>query len=239
MDEPATVPLDHVERTDDELAARATGLLAEMQRRRSVRHFRPDPVPRAVVEDAIRIAASAPSGANLQPWTWVLVGDPDVRASIREAAEAEERAFYDHRAPGEWLDALAHLGTDWRKPHLTDAPWLVVLFRHRYEVDGRTRRRNYYSKESVGIAAGFFVSALHQIGLTTLTHTPSPMGFLRELLGRPEHEEPELLFPVGRPAVAARVPALERRPFDEVCVEVTALPSDAPRRPDHDSEATP
>lgn len=216
-----TVPLDPVVLDDAAMRARARELAALMARRRSVRDFSSEPVPREVVEDCLRVAATAPSGANLQPWTFVLVGDHAVRASIREAAEAEERAFYDHRAPDEWRDALAHLGTDASKPHLTDAPWLVVLFRHRHEVgpDGQ-RVRNYYSKESVGIAAGFLLAALHQVGLVALTHTPSPMGFLREVLGRPAHEEPELLIPVGRPAPACRVPAIERRPFDEVLVRV-------------------
>jgi iodotyrosine deiodinase len=216
-----TVPLDHDEVDDATMRARARDLASLMARRRSVRHFSSAPVPREVVEDCVRVAASAPSGANLQPWTWVLVGDPEVRRSIRAAAEAEERAFYDHRAPDAWRDALSHLGTDASKPHLTDAPWLLVLFRHRHEVGpDRERIRNYYSKESAGIAAGFLLAALHQVGLVALTHTPSPMGFLREVLGRPAHEEPELLVPVGRPAPGCRVPAIHRRPFDEVLVRV-------------------
>lgn len=221
MPEIATVPLDHEHVDDATMRARARALADLMARRRSVRDFSPEPVPREVVEDCVRVAASAPSGANLQPWTWVLVGDPDVRARIREAAEAEERAFYDHRATEDWKDALTHLGTDATKPHLTDAPWLLVLFRHRYEVtaDGE-RVRNDYSKESAGIAAGFLLAALHQVGLVALTHTPSPMGFLREVLGRPPHEEPELLVPVGRPAPGCRVPAITRRSLGEVLVRV-------------------
>lgn len=221
MPDVPTVPLDHVHVDDDEMRARARTLAELMARRRSVRDFSTEPVPREVVEDCVRVAATAPSGANLQPWTWVLVGDHDVRVRIREAAEAEEQAFYDHRAPDEWRDALAHLGTDASKPHLTDAPWLLVLFRHRYEVDEQGQRvRNYYSKESVGIAAGFLLAALHQVGLVALTHTPSPMGFLREVLGRPDHEEPELVVPVGRPAPGCRVPAIDRRPLDDVLVRV-------------------
>ena len=221
MAEVPTVPLEHEHVDDATMVARARELATLMARRRSVREFSSDPVPREVVEDCVRVAATAPSGANLQPWTWVLVGDRGVRRRIREAAEAEERAFYDHRAPDEWRDALAHLGTDATEPHLTDAPWLLVLFRHRYEVaDDGTRVRNYYSKESVGIAAGFLLAALHQVGLVALTHTPSPMGFLREVLDRPSHEEPELLVPVGRPAVGCRVPAITRRPFEEVLVRV-------------------
>lgn len=151
----------------------------------------------------------------------MLVGDPGVKAAMREAAEVEERDFYATRATPEWLEALAPLGTDDVKTHLTDAPWVVVLFRHRYEVlaDG-TRRKNYYSKESCGIAAGFLISALHQVGLATLTHTPSPMGFLRDLLGRPANEEAELVLPIGWPAEGAVVPDLARKPLDEILVIV-------------------
>lgn len=219
MADPPMIPLDFDRVPLPEMQERARALLEQARRRRSVRQFSTEPVPRDLVEHAVRIAASAPSGANLQPWTWVVVGDRQVKASIREAAEAEERAFYDERAPDEWLDALAHLGTDAVKTHLTDAPWVVVLFRHRYEVDGQgQRRRNYYSKESVGIAAGFFILALHQIGLATLPHTPSPMGFLRQILDRPDHEEAELVLPVGFPSDDAAVPDIDRRPLDEVLV---------------------
>ncbi len=207
-------------RLPDEVAvATASDLEQQMQTRRSVRHFSDEPVPRELVEQAIRIGASAPSGAHLQPWTWVVIGDQPTKQRLRDAAEAEERAFYAERATPEWLEALAPLGTDEVKEHLTTAPWVVVLFRHRYEVlpDG-TRRKNYYSAESCGIAAGFFIMALHQLGLATLTHTPSPMGFLSELLERPEHEQAFLVLPVGHPAPDARVPDIARRTLDEVSV---------------------
>lgn len=214
-----TRPLDFVRRDEAAMLATARRLSAEMQRRRSVRQFSDEPVPRELVEHALRIGASAPSGAHLQPWTWVVVGDPATKARLRAAAEAEERAFYAERATPEWLAALAPLGTDEVKEHLTTAPWVVVLFRHRHEVlpDG-TRRRNYYSTESCGIAAGFFLMALHQFGLCSLTHTPSPMGFLAELLERPANEQAFLVVPVGYPADDARVPDLERRDLDDVAV---------------------
>ncbi len=214
-----TRPLDFERLPEGDMLAAARELEARMQQRRSVRQFSDEPVPRELVEQAIRIGASAPSGAHLQPWTWVVVGDPDLKARMREAAEAEERAFYAERATPEWLEALAPLGTDEVKEHLTTAPWVVVLFRHRYEPlpDG-TRRKNYYSAESCGIAAGFFIMALHQMGLCTLTHTPSPMGFLAELLGRPAHEQAFLVLPVGYPADGARVPDIARKPLDEVAV---------------------
>jgi nitroreductase len=155
----------------------------------------------------------------MQPWTFVAISDPAAKARIREAAEAEEREFYERRAPSEWLEALAPLGTDWRKPFLTTAPWLVVLFAKRWGIDDAGRRRkHYYVQESCGIAAGFFIAALHHAGLVTLTHTPSPMGFLREILGRPANEDPYVLFPVGYPATDATVPDLTRRGLDEIAV---------------------
>lgn len=218
-DTPPMIPYARPRVADDELRRRAADLHAGLAQRRSVRMFATDPVPRDVVETCVKIAGTAPSGAHLQPWTWVLVGDPATKAAMREAAEAEERDFYATRATPEWLEALAPLGTDDVKTHLTDAPWVAVLFRHRYEVlpDG-TRRKNYYSKESCGIAAGFLISALHQVGLATLTHTPSPMGFLRDLLDRPAHEDAELVLPIGWPAENAVVPDIERKPLAEILV---------------------
>ncbi len=207
---------------DDELLARAHALFHEMNRRRSVRFFSDRPVPRAVVETAIRLASTAPSGAHLQPWTFVLIGDAEVKRRIRVAAEVEERENYEGgRLPPEWREALAPLGTDWRKPFLETAPWLVVVFEQRYGIkpDG-SRRHHYYVKESVGIACGFFIAALHQLGLATLTHTPSPMAFLSKLLNRPENERPFILFPIGYPAANATVPDLTRKPLAEVMVEV-------------------
>ncbi len=213
-------PLDFVRMSPAAMAATAEELARQMRARRSVRHFSGDPVPAALIRRAIEIGSSAPSGAHRQPWTFVVVEDLNVRRRIRAAAEEEERAFYDERAPEEWLEALAPLGTDAVKHHLTDAPYLVVLFRHRYTPTPTGRSKNYYSTESCGIAAGFFIAALHQIGLATLPHTPSPMGFLAEILGRPEHEQAYLVLPVGYPAADAEVPDITRKPLDEVMVWV-------------------
>jgi iodotyrosine deiodinase len=190
-----------------------------MNRRRTTRQFSSEPVPRELIEAAIHTAATAPSGAHQQPWTFVAVSDASTKQAIRDAAEAEERAFYHGRAPQEWIDALAPLGTDEHKAHLTDAPWVVVLFRqaHGLDSDG-TRRTFYYTQESCGIAAGLFIAAVHRMGLVTLTHTPNPMGFLRDLLGRPANEKAMLLMPVGYPAPDAQVPNLTRKPIDEVAV---------------------
>ncbi|MBA2720123.1 MAG: nitroreductase family protein [Chloroflexi bacterium] len=190
----------------------------EMDGRRSVRMFSGDPVPRELIELAIMTGSTAPSGAHQQPWTFVAVGDPDVKRQIRTAAEEEERQSYEGgRMPAEWLTALAPLGTNWRKPFLETAPWIVVLFE---QVHGRfpdgSSRKHYYARESVGIACGLFVAAIHQMGLVTLTHTPSPMGFLRTILQRPTHERPFVLLPVGYPADDCVVPDLRRKSLDEV-----------------------
>lgn len=189
--------------------------------RRSVRMFSPDPVPREVIEDLIRTASTAPSGAHRQPWRFVLVGDLEVKTAIRDAAEAEERENYlGGRLPPDWLEALAPLGTDENKPYLEIAPWLVVLFEERYQLDADgTQRKNFYVKESVGIAAGMFVAAVHHAGLATLPHTPSPMAFLAKVLGRPENERPFALFPVGYPAPDCVVPDIQRKPLEEVIAE--------------------
>jgi nitroreductase len=207
-----------------DLAAAATRISIEMDERRSVRHFSSEAVPRAVIEDAIRAASTAPSGANRQPWTFVLVGDPEVKRRIRIAAEVEERENYEGgRLPADWRRALDPLGTDWHKPYLEIAPWLVIVFEQRFgeERDGN-RHKHYYVKESVGIACGIFIATLHRLGLATLPHTPSPMAFLSDLLGRPENERPFILFPVGYPAEDCEVPDLRRKTLDEVLVEVTA-----------------
>jgi iodotyrosine deiodinase len=186
--------------------------------RRSVRDFAATPIPEGVLEEAVRAAASAPSGAHVQPWRFVVVSDPDVRRRLRDAAEAEEREFYERRASTEWLGALSHLGTDAEKPFLEEAPGLIVVFEvHR----GPDSPRPYYVKESVGIAVGFLLAALHRAGLSTLTHTPSPMRFLNEILGRPAEERGFLVIPVGYPAADATVPALERKPLDEVLVRLS------------------
>ena len=188
-----------------------------MNRRRSVRDFSTEAPPRECVELAIKTAASAPSGAHHQPWRFVLIDDPELKKAIREAAEEEERENYDNRFPPEWLHALAELGTTGDKPFLEDAPYLVVVFKESYGVDEKSDKiTNYYVNESVGIACGMFIAALHTMGLVTLTHTPSPMGFLSQLLNRPPNEKPYILFPVGYPAEGAMVPDLKRKNFSEV-----------------------
>jgi nitroreductase len=202
-----------------EMEARAEAFYAEMDERRSVRAFSPDPVPRRLIELAIRTASTAPSGAHQQPWTFVAVSDIETKRHIRIAAEAEERRSYESRMSEEWLDALAPLGTDWRKPYLETAPWLVVLFEqvHGTYPDG-SHKKHYYARESVGMAAGLFITAVHHMGLATLTHTPSPMGFLGTILERPRSERPFVLFPVGYPADEATVPDLQRKPLEDTAV---------------------
>jgi iodotyrosine deiodinase len=202
-----------------EMRRRGVEFYDQLKRRRSVRAFSNDPVPREVIELAIRSAGTAPSGAHQQPWTFVMVDDPALKREIREGAEAEEREFYTHRAPPEWLEALAPLGTDWRKPFLETAPYLIVVFRHAYRPgpDG-AHLKTYYSTESVGIAVGLLIAALHGMGLCTLTHTPSPMEFLNRILNRPEHERPFVLLPVGFAARDATVPELVRQPLEKIAV---------------------
>jgi len=213
------VPLRYSRLPVADSSARAREFYNAMQARRTTRHFSSDPVPAELIEFAIRTAGTAPSGAHLQPWTFVAVSDGGLKQKLREAAEAEEHRFYHELAPPEWLEALAPLGTDEHKPHLTDAPWVVVLFRHAYglEPDG-TKRPFYYTQESCGIAAGFFIAAIHMMGLVTLTHTPNPMGFLGALLDRPVNEKAMLVMPVGYPAAGARVPALSRKRLPEIAV---------------------
>jgi len=197
----------------------AARFLAKMRKRRSVRDFSDRPVPREILERCLLAAGTAPNGANRQPWRFVVVGDPGIKRRIREAAEEEERAFYRQRAPKEWLDALADLGTDERKPFLELAPWLVVIFAESYAVTPEGGRlKNYYVTESVGIATGILVTALHHAGLATLTHTPSPMTFLNEILGRPENERPFLILVVGHPAEGATVPDIGKKPLEDIAV---------------------
>jgi len=198
---------------------RGRAFRAAMAARRSVRDFAADPVPRDLIETAIGAAGTAPSGAHRQPWRFVAVSDPAIKRRIRIAAEKEEKESYDRRMPPDWLEALAPLGTTWEKPFLETVPWIVVVFEERHGVmeDGSIRK-NYYTKESVGIACGLFIAALHAMGLATLTHTPSPMGFLRDILGRPPHETPYILFPVGYSAAGCTVPDLERKPLDEIAI---------------------
>jgi nitroreductase len=212
------VPLPPRERPADATAA-ARAFAAMMATRRSIRDFSTRPVPRETIEACVAAAASAPSGANKQPWTFVAVGDPAIKREIRVAAEAEERKFYEERANDEWLADLGLLATDASKPFLEDAPWLVVLFKKMK--DDRAERISdqvYYVNESVGIAAGLFIAAVHAAGLATLTHTPSPMQFLAGILGRPAHERPFLLLPVGYPADGCLVPDIRKRPLQEVLV---------------------
>ena len=214
------VPL-HFERLPEaEMLRRARDFHDEMERRRSVRHFSSDPIPRELIELCIQTASSAPSGAHRQPWRFVCVSDPAVKRRIREGAEQEEWTSYEGgRMPEEWRLALEPLGTDWRKPFLETAPWLVVVFaeRHGFCEDGRVRK-NYYVKESVGIACGLFVAAVQRAGLATLTHTPSPMRFLNDILGRPENESPYVLFPIGYPAKGCEVPDLARKRLEEIAL---------------------
>jgi nitroreductase len=217
MTNPRFKPLLFTRRPPDDIVRHAREFYAAMSARRTTRHFSTDPVPREAIEFAIRTAGTAPSGAHQQPWTFVAVSDPALKQRIRDAAEREEYENYHGRMPEEWLRALAPLGTDEHKTHLTDAPWLVVVFRKAYglEADG-SKRVFYYTQESVGIAAGFFIAAVHMMGLVTLTHTPNPMGFLSELLERPPNEKAFLILPVGFPAPDARVPDIERLPLSEI-----------------------
>ncbi len=215
---PAFIPLpDYRAYPVEEMRQRAAGFYAELRRRRTIRQFSSRPVPRDIIENCLRAAGTAPNGANMQPWRFVVVGDPAVKREIRVKAEEEEREFYHARAPQEWLDALAPLGTDEHKPFLEVAPWLIAIFAQSYGVlpDGR-RVKHYYAQESVGIAAGFLIAALHHTGLVSLTHTPSPMGFLNQILHRPAHERPFLLLVVGYPAADAVVPDIGKKPLDEI-----------------------
>jgi nitroreductase len=217
--QPKLIPLPgYVEYPPEEMLARASDFADEMQRRRTVRDFSDRPVPRALIEGCLRAAGSAPSGANQQPWHFVAISDPELKQRIRAAAEVEEREFYAHRAPPEWLEVLRPLGTDEDKPFLETAPWLIAVFIRRFErlADG-TKRKHYYTDESVGLATGLLLAAIHHAGLVSLTHTPSPMKFLNKILGRPpDLERPFLLLVVGYPAAGAMVPDIGRKPLREI-----------------------
>ena len=218
-----TVAHSIARKTDDEMRAEAQRFFDLMQSRRTVRDFSADPVDPEIIRLAVRAAATAPSGANQQPWSFVAIGDPEIKRAIRLAAEEEERAFYDGRAGEEWLGALAHLGTDSDKPFLETAPWLIAIFAQRWGVDADGRKvKHYYVPESVSIAIGLLIASLHSAGLATLTHTPSPMGFLNQICGRPDNEKPLVLLVVGHPAEGARVPAITRKAEDEVLYWKTA-----------------
>ena len=210
---------DFIERSDDEMNARAQSFFDDLKRRHSVREFSDAPVPQSVVESCIATAGRAPNGANHQPWHFCLVGDAQIKKEIREAAEEEERAFYGGRASEEWLDALAPIGTDAHKPFLETAPWLIAVFaQRRGGVEVGDDKKNYYINESVGIASGFLIAALHHAGLATLTHTPKPMSFLNDKLKRPASEKPFLLVVVGKPAKGAKIPnhALIKKPLEDI-----------------------
>jgi len=214
------LPLDFMRMPAAEQLSASREFLRRMASRRSVRFFSSEPVSFELIENAIRCASLAPSGANQQPWTFVVVKDPEIKRKIREAAEAEERESYEHRMPADWLEALAPLGTDWHKDFLETAPYLIVVFRIDFGLtptaEGEMKTKHYYVQESVGIATGFLLAALHMAGLATLTHTPSPMGFLSSILNRPKNERPFVLIPVGLPASDATVPAITKKSITKV-----------------------
>ena len=216
-EEPGFIQLEFEELPADEMLSRARDFYEQMDTRRTTRHFSNREVPRELIELAIKTASTAPSGAHLQPWTFVAISNPEVKAQIREAAEAEERKTYSERMPEAWAEVLRPLGTDHVKEHLSDAPWIVVVFRQsKRQRDSGEWGPTYYAQESCGIAAGLFIAAIHNMGLTTLTHTPSPMGFLRDILNRPEHEHAMLVMPVGYPDEGAKVPNLGRKSLENI-----------------------
>jgi len=213
-------PLKFESYSEPDMIIRSEEYRKQMLTRRTVRDFSDKPVPQAVIRNAIAAAASAPSGANKQPWFFSVVGDAQIKKEIRIAAEKEEKEFYSHRAPNEWLKELNQFGTDWHKPFLETAPYLIVVFKQIYEQRKEDQKKNYYVNESVGIATGFLLSALHYAGLATLTHTPSPMQFLQKILNRPENERAFVLIPVGYPAESAKVPDISKKQFSEICETV-------------------
>lgn len=212
----STTPLEFNHRPISEIESRSSEFKTLMQKRRTVRNFADTPVPSIIIENAIAVASSAPSGANMQPWHFAAISNAAIKKQIRDAAEAEEKKLYEHRASAEWLEALAPLGTDANKPFLETAPWLVAVFAQKYSLDDAgQKRKNYYTPESVGIATGMLITALHQAGLATLTHTPSPMGFLRDILERPVHEKPFILLVTGYPEENTQVPEITKKNPDE------------------------
>ena len=209
--------LEYTAPSKDDMLEQSASFLSLMETRRTVRDFSSQEVPAEIIKNAVATAATAPSGANMQPWHFVAVNNTETKRKIRIAAEEEERALYEHRASKEWLDALAPLGTDANKHFLETAPWLIAIFSQKFTIDDKGQKhKNYYTPESVGIATGFLIAALHNAGLATLTHTPSPMTFLRTTLGRPAHEKPYLLLVTGYPADNATVPDITRKPLDSV-----------------------
>jgi iodotyrosine deiodinase len=220
MAEYRPIPLVFERLTSEESLARSRAFLELMGRRRSVRHFSREPVSAELIENAVAAAGTAPSGAHLQPWTFVVLSDPEVKAQIRKAAEEAEREFYERLAPPDWLEALRPLGTDFVKEHITDAPYVIAVFEQAYGLNGGRKRKHYYAKESVGIAVGLLLASLHAAGLAALTHTPAPMDFLRRILQRPANERPFVLIPVGYPAEDCEVPDIERKPLEQILVRV-------------------
>jgi iodotyrosine deiodinase len=218
MSQAAYHPLTFVRKSAVEMLAASKTFRAEMTERRTVRDYSPEPVPREIIEHALMTAGTAPSGANQQPWSFAAISSPDIKQRIRLAAEEEEKAFYAGKAGEEWLGALAHLGTDWEKPFLEEAPWLIAIFAQRWGEKNGEKTKHYYVPESVGIATGFLIAALHQSGLATLTHTPSPMGFLNEICGRPESEKAVILLIVGFPKEGCLVPQITKKNLDETTV---------------------
>ena len=219
------IPLDYTRPSPDEQRERSAQFLARMRRRRSIRQFSTEPVLFELIANAVATAGTAPSGANQQPWTFVVVGDAAIKREIRAAVEQEERTSYQGRMSDEWLQALAPLGTDWHKPHIEDAPYLIVVFEQAYGIDQdaagqEIQRKHYYVRESVGIAVGLLLASLHSAGLATLTHTPSPMGFLARILRRPRNERAYVLIPVGYPAEGCMVPDITKKALDEIMVVV-------------------
>ncbi|MCL4138239.1 UNVERIFIED_CONTAM: hypothetical protein GTU68_023888, partial [Idotea baltica] len=211
------VPLEFEFKNESHLIKDSEAFLSSIQKRRTVRDFSSRAVPESVIANAIKAAGSAPSGANMQPWHFVAVSNAQIKQQIRKAAEIEERELYEHRASDEWLDALAPLGTDANKPFLETAPWLIAVFAQKYTLDENgNKKKHYYTPESVGIATGFLIAALHNAGLATLTHTPSPMGFLRDILDRPTHEKPFLLLVTGYPTDDALIPNIDKKPASEL-----------------------
>lgn len=206
------------ETSEAELKERAKAFFHEMNQRRTVREFDTRPVPVEVLENIIRTAGTAPSGAHKEPWTFCLISDPDIKSKIRKAAEEEERISYSHRMPEGWKADLKPLGTDWKKPFLEEAPYLIVVFKQSYGIQDGEKIQHYYVSESVGIACGFLIAAIHQAGLVTVTHTPSPMNFLSKILNRPENEKPFLLLPVGFAKEETYVPDLQRKSLEEILV---------------------
>ena len=216
-EEPSFITLEFVELLPDEMTSRADKFYEMMDKRRTTRHFSDREVPRKLIERAIQTAGTSPSGAHLQPWTFVAVSSPEIKMSIREAAEREEMKTYSERMPESWAEVLRPLGTDHIKEHLTEAPWVVILFRQSKRIRSNGKwAPTYYSQESCGIAAGLFISAVHNMGLVTLSHTPSPMGFLRDILQRPDHEHAMLVLPVGFPSENARIPNISRKTLEEI-----------------------